>query len=1617
MHRKRAQEIYKRMIHFITEKRHLKAFGCSKKTLVSLVHKERFSAFILHGLESGEGVSSKAVLALCQNTMEALSGAEPAEGWLHYSYQFLIKKIYPHRKDILLEEGKERGVLFYLSMYRFFLETENRTFDPQSDFGFAEPREIEGSTYEGDYHRFLGCFHEQYIYELMRIGREIMPFDILSHVAGVHHIAMYVARQMVRANVPLDLGLVSGAAAGHDLGKYGCMDTEASRIPYLHYYYTDVWFTQHNLSDIGHIAANHSTWDLELENLPVESLVLIYADFRVKSVGMRDGKEDMRFNTLAESFQIILDKLDDVDEIKKRRYRHVYSHLVDFEKYMHSLGVVTDLDELHCPQIIEDKEWAVLDVDETVHVMKNLAFDHNIRLMHKLSRESSFGLILEAARSTRDWKESRAYLNIFAEYFTYMTRKQKQMTLSFLYEFMVHREGDIRRQAGEVLGNIIAHYDVEYSKELPQDASLVKHESTSIDMWKKYLEMIIVPDHKMIDRHRRWLGYGLKRVITSLLDNCKDEMRKEYANCLLYYYKRADWEEDTVFILIDVIPSIPHELLSEENKEELLAFMRLFAMHRSLEIRAAILLNLKDMADVFSLSTAFVRRVLDIVEEIPIQGNISLEFLLYLIGEKYGARQKIQGISYHRIFEDSRVVSDIFLDNLKAATPWKIKIINIELLYERISRNLPMPKLHVATHLSNLLKVSEQITVRHFAGETLVKLAPLLSWDQRNEIAIELMKGLEMGEFEFSKYIPQYLGEYVTYLHPKELDEFLTDLRRLQSSTNDRIASVALDTAGVAIRYYGQYSKRFPEYYSLHENRRKKILGMILSGFASYQVNVNREAFWVVAHEIFNSTMLGLGQKKNIFAFISKKLILLKKDETAGELDFFYNAVGWNAIYRFIGTYYFEEGRFSFCEPDKIAFFPGTFDPFSLSHKEIVREIRNMGFMVYLALDEFSWSKLTQPHKVRRRILDMSVADEENIYLFPETVPVNIANPKDLKKLREMFSGKEVYMVAGSDVVKNASSYRTEQVEENSILTFPHILFLRESDEESRESQTDAYKRIQNHVIELKLPTYFEDISSTRIRENIDHNRDISNLIDPVAQNYIYEKGLYLRVPQYKQLLATRDIEVMHYDHAKDARNMLKECMLAEDMQTMLLAALKEPEAEMTVVFDKLGHGNPEGILVYRHVPTTKLFEEFEDIHIASYIRENTSGKIVLFTAYYARKAGKVHGLEQLLLTEALAKCLSEDFTYAIFSPREENFSDTLVQVLKRQGFLQYREITGGRKLFFVDMKNPITFSHDVQTAIKEPLNSNKQVLAVLKAAHHKFQEALTRLYPGELVISFDAGIMHNRLVELITSANGVPKEQGAIRKLGPSMAVPFGKIMQGMVVPNTVTKTLHTEKIFDSEIKSFHIKEFPQYLPLNSQVRTVKSFCRSAILVDDLLHKGYRIRELDGIFHKEGLEIDRIIVGILSGRGRDLMQIQNRDVESAYFVPSLRTWFVETSMYPFIGGDSVVRKDGDKDNGIRSVNLILPYVMPDFLKEASKEAIFALSMVCLQNAKDILEVLEREYQSKFERSLTLGRLSEVIIAPRLTDNGSCMKYDYHLAPSVYLKDDIERLIRLQNLI
>ena len=55
------------------------------------------------------------------------------------------------------------------------------------------------------------------------------------------------------------------------------------------------------------------------------------------------------------------------------------------------------------------------------------------------------------------------------------------------------------------------------------------------------------------------------------------------------------------------------------------------------------------------------------------------------------------------------------------------------------------------------------------------------------------------------------------------------------------------------------------------------------------------------------------------------------------------------------------------------------------------------------------------------------MADQWDTYLFPDDIPVNIAMPDDLSRLQSLFAGRELYLVAGSDVIANASAYKSHE--------------------------------------------------------------------------------------------------------------------------------------------------------------------------------------------------------------------------------------------------------------------------------------------------------------------------------------------------------------------------------------------------------------------------------------------------------------------------------------------------------------------------------------------------------------------------------------------------------------
>lgn len=360
------------------ESRHfLATLGMEKDEMTAWIRRSRLRSLAdeLQHCRDGEGrFSSPAVVAAAKPYLDCLRD-EPAGGWLRCCHQRVLARLFPgscQGPEAMALTGRgshgdiyRRGCLILMQVLRGLYRYERQVlpFDPKRDMPLVSVQEIMAHGYTKEYLRLRTLAADDYIYEFMRIGVDITPFNTLGHVGGVHYVAVYAARQLARNGIPVDVALISGAAACHDIGKYGCKKNEEKRVPYLHYYYTGMCCRRLGLPGIGHIAANHSVWDLELENLSVESLLLIYADFRVKSSRDAQGREIVHFYSLAQAFDVILGKLDNVDDAKRQRYQKVYAKLADFEDFMKEHGVVTELPA--------DFAWEPADPPQPIHREKS----------------------------------------------------------------------------------------------------------------------------------------------------------------------------------------------------------------------------------------------------------------------------------------------------------------------------------------------------------------------------------------------------------------------------------------------------------------------------------------------------------------------------------------------------------------------------------------------------------------------------------------------------------------------------------------------------------------------------------------------------------------------------------------------------------------------------------------------------------------------------------------------------------------------------------------------------------------------------------------------------------------------------------------------------------------------------------------------------------------------------------------------------------------------------------------------------------------------------------------------------------------------------------------------
>ena len=1499
------------------------------------------------------GIDLKEVLELCLPQINQICTDSPRD-WLMYSFSYLQARFFPENFQVEKEKEYGQGVEFYLKVLNvlFDRETKELPFDARRDFCLMLPEERKYCGIPEEYRNFEECFHEGYVYAFLRLSLVCTPYNTMGHIAGVHHVAMHMARQLLGTEVEVDPGLMSAAAMVHDMGKFGCRPAEARRVPYLHYYYTYQFCRRYHIPVIGGIASNHSVWDLELDNLSCESLLLIYADFRVKSVFDKDHREHIHFWILKDSFDVILSRLDNVDEAKRQRYIKVYAKLKDFEDYLISLGCDTELDPDDGHPIGKESAqkgekspgspFAVLmNEREVTDRFKWLAIRFNLSVMHDANDEERFAALLEYIRSEKDWRHVRAFLTVVGEYSVYFPQELKKRLLTFFGDMMSHPEGDIRRQAAAIAGRMIADFELRFTKEIPSGYTVPKLGESVLQIWESFLDRILSPGAFMQDRQIRWTGYALKTVLASLLSAVSKTQKRDLIH--VYAEKCGSMADSDLiaFILIDCASQISFPDCEEEDVRILSSFARTLARKKNGEIQvAAMWFLLGWLREGFYPKESYANLTGQSIEKLGLE-HYCLRYLDARINEYFGIPSR-KGIGVYEL-------TNLYLENQRAEIPWIYKYLNLEILHRLYEKqNDENERYQYASHLLHLLQFGGRIVNRLQAGEHLMDVMVHLQDVQRYEIILELARALEINEYSVAKYIPQFLGRLLFFLSVREQHDFLDRLKKLITGENTKTAVVALETVGGYLEYFPKMCS------SLDEGLREEALGILCIGLSHYEAEISRESLYLIGQRLFGGTDIPTAWKEKDYSFLARKILSLT-DWKGDSLTRYFKAAALHYLYAFISDYENAFVRNPFHEENlACAFFPGTFDPFSLGHAKIVQEISRMGYRVYLAADEFSWSKRTQPFEVRRKIIEMSTAQMQDVYLFPEEIPVNIAFPEDIRRLVHVMGGRTPALVAGSDVVKNASAYR-KKPEEYSVQNLPHIIFARNC---SEMDEKEIEEKLLLKPEFVHLPPHLENISSTMIRDNINKGREISSLVSSLADSYIHSFGLYAMEPAYKKAALCAQIET---------RIGSQEISIVQEDQNKRVC----------------------GSVCYHEINQGDLYEECQDVELAARLRKVVSGRIAVIT----RVEGEVTDFDDKRLTvvnEALEWFQENSFSYALcFCLRE--YQDTLCT----HGFVP---VQGASDVGIVDLRSPVVLFYDTVSAVKDPLVQNPQVRLAIRSAHLSLLKAMTAMYPGQLILCFESGVMNYRLVKLINEEKNRSEALNE-QKLPGKMCVPFGKILKGNVVSDIVTKGLDTDKVYDEDLEHFIISEFPGYASLKLQIRAIRSFYRPVMLVDDLYHSGYRAEKILDVCKEEGLTEVQLITGVLSGRGKDLSQSQGIQVRSAYMVPNLKTWFIESDLYPFLGGDSVnstgqeTLTDSKEWNSsapplsLPSVNTILPYEVPGFLRDVPLDAVYHLSEVCLDNSRRIFEALEEAYSRLYGRRLVTERLIEVIAQPRHPDS------------------------------
>jgi cytidyltransferase-like protein len=1485
----------------------------------------------------------------------------------------------------------------------------------------AEP-EVAAWPSADEYRRLLRAMDLDGLLACYAMAQRWLGFSSADHILGVTGVALWMGRQLARF-VPVDLPLLHGAAIGHDVGKFGCVGEEERRVPRLHYYYTHAWYQARRLPGLGHIATNHSTWDLEQVRLPIETMILIYADFRVKDSTRVYGVKRMSVISLAEAYAEIRDKLENLDGAKLKRYQAVYRKLRDFEDYALALGAELDPPGFATrapakPRLPQG--LSIVDVmagrgrpdsvglatgSQVATVARFFTTAHNLGVMERLRDVPALRALLEEARSFEGWRDLRTYVGVLGEYAPALSMEQKSLALDFFLELLAHRDDDIRYQAATRIGDLLALGEDFWRKDLPEGV-VPAEPSWVLGQLELVLSLLdragaeAAEDMGPVER----VLYGVPIVVRRMLRRADPGLRGAALDLVFERLRRRIGDPRPLVGLYaceTCETSLPYARAVDGAAIAELALA--WADHGTVNTRLMawrVLLALLHWRAADAEVLAMVREAAARLVRAHAGGTlVSERFLLDRMAAACGLEDP--GVAGGgALLRASEPVQDVMLRNLKSRVGWVEKKVNCDFLVAAVQERRndgPEPGSYfaneVVNHLANLLKVSRVEGTRFHAGRCLLRLLPVLTVTQRNDLFVELVRSLQLDVEAVTRYIPRFLGPVIASLPEQEFNEALADIEVDVRRGNEPLQRLLLQTTvWVLLSLDGD---------RLDAGVLRRLSGMLLGALAERRASTAHEGFAAIAMVLSRLLRDPAGDPRlaPLLELICKKLLTLVTHQAGDRGRFFLVASALNHMDRAVALV---RRRLHFAERPAVAFVPGTFDPFTIAHAELVSRVLTHVDEVMVQVDDYSWNKHAQPREVRKELAWMALSPMPGAFTAPFEPPVNLRNPASVRTLRRRLGGRPVVFVVGSDVVEGASAYRDPA---SHVWDVPHIVVVRE-DVPSRgwEAKLDWFRA---RVQVARLPHHARAVSSSALRNALDRGGDLEHLCDPLIARVLQERQLYVNYPSKKEAVRSPRF-TLTVQRAAAAPTAGMAPLLGMDAVPTAARWVGKPREACTLTAREGGKALVS--LTWKDVSAAAMPVMLGDIQLAT----QSSGKLIGLGALVDGVAA-AEGEDRLvnheaLLALAMSRWLDAGLQFAIVGAPPAG-GTTFLEAFRQCGgtWLTDRpsEDLGGIHWAWADLTEPLVLVWDIEAVLQPPYAAEPAVQEVVAAGRGGLARFFAERSPGSALFHLNERETKRQVVEW---ARRRIAEDGAARQW---VVLGLGRQFHRDVIGECPTIAIDLERFLTGQGYDAGLHPSAGSPSLALQLHTAAELGRDGILLVPFLDSADAVQMVRQAARGAGIVIREVLVGVTSAGVHATLHLQGVPHRCGVVIPRWRGVIRESALAPYIGGWSIHGRDPLASGALlTSLNDCLPYHHPHPLG-LDGEAALDFSRLALDQTRRLFVTLEELFREREGRLLSLHEMGFVVRTPRCPPFPQGFLPPRERVPSGLLADDIEALARL----